>query len=152
MDLLQIYFKKLNKLAVITNFLAFFCFIWNFFPPGLMQIRIHSPESWQKIKPISALKPVKLTNWPIMRIRIRCTGTVVRIRILDPHDGLHVDPDPGYCGAARCWSVGTFSLFWTSQNRYPTGNCNCVVKYGIIREILCVLRLRLPTLHRQVAN
>ena len=35
MEIVQIYFNNLNKLAVITNFLAFFLFfIRQFFPPG----------------------------------------------------------------------------------------------------------------------
>ena len=31
MDFVQIYFKKFNEIAVISNFLAFFCFYLTFF-------------------------------------------------------------------------------------------------------------------------
>ena len=32
MEIVQIYFKNLNKLAIITNFLAFFVFLFETFP------------------------------------------------------------------------------------------------------------------------
>ena len=41
--------KNLNKLAIITNFLAFFVFIWKFFPAGRFQVVWTTPKTILKI-------------------------------------------------------------------------------------------------------
>ena len=48
MDLYANLLKKFNKIAVISNFLAFFLFLFEkIFPPGSMRIWIHSPDARQ---------------------------------------------------------------------------------------------------------
>ena len=43
LELVQIYLTNLNELAIITNFLAFFLFLFEN-KIGSMRIRIHSPD------------------------------------------------------------------------------------------------------------
>ena len=96
MELCANLLQKLNKIAVISNFLACFCFIWKIFPPGSgsrrenecwsMRIWIHSPGCYETPQRRAAISHGLESGYRLTRIPgEECVRLPLHLRPPGPH-------------------------------------------------------------------